>query len=182
MAKLVSKTYGDALFEVALEKGEVTSFAWEAKAVIEAFAANEELFKLLNHPKITKEEKIQVVKNIFKGRISDEMTEFLVLVVTKGRHNDIQSILEYFLDRYREHEKIGVAYVSTPLELSEANKDAVLKKLLETTDYVEFEMHYNVDPALIGGMVIRIGDRVVDSSIKTKLEDLSKKLKNVQLA
>ena len=75
-----------------------------------------------------------------------------------------------------------MAYVSTPLELSEANKDAVLKKLLETTDYVEFEMHYNVDPALIGGMVIRIGDRVVDSSIKTKLEDLSKKLKNVQLA
>ncbi len=182
MAKLVSKTYGDALFEVALEKGEVASFAEEVKAVSEAFASNGELLKLLNHPKIVKEEKIQVVKNIFKGHFSDEMTEFLVLVVTKGRQNDIRSILEYFLDRYREHESIGVAYVTTPLEMSDAQKEAVFKKLLETTKYVKFEIYYNVDPALIGGMVIRIGDRVVDSSIKTKLEDLSKKLKTIQLA
>lgn len=182
MAKLVSKAYGDALFEVALEKGEVVSLAGEAKAVMEAFASDEELLKLLNHPRIVKEEKLQVVKNIFENRISDEMTKLLILIVAKGRQNDIRGILEYFLDRYREHEKIGVAYVTTPLELSEANKEAVLSKLLDTTDYVEFEMNYSVDPALIGGMVIRIGDRVVDSSIKTKLEDLSKTLKNVQLA
>ncbi len=182
MAKLVSKTYGDALFEVALEKGAVAAFAEEAVCVREAFASNDELLKLLNHPKIIKEEKIQVIKNIFKGRISDEMTEFLVLSVAKGRQNDICDILEYYLDRYREHEKIGVAYVSTPLELSEEDKKAVVDRLLSTAaGYVKFEMHYSVDPALIGGMVIRIGDRVVDSSIKTRLENLFKKLKNVQL-
>ena len=54
-------------------------------------------------------------------------------------------------------------------------------RLLETTKYVAFEMHYDVDTALIGGMVIRIGDRVVDSSVKTKLYELSRELYNIPL-
>ena len=51
-------------------------------------------------------------------------------------------------------------------------RQRVEKRLLETTKYVKFEMHYDVDSELIGGMVIRIGDRVVDSSVRTKLYDL----------
>ena len=67
------------------------------------------------------------------------------------------------------------------MELTKAQKQAVEKRLLETTKYVEFEMNYSVDAELIGGMVIRIGDRVVDSSIKTKLYDLTRELSNIQL-
>ena len=54
-------------------------------------------------------------------------------------------------------------------------------RLLKTTKYVEFEMHYKVDAALIGGMEIRIGDRVVDSSIRTKLQNLTRELSKIQL-
>ena len=67
------------------------------------------------------------------------------------------------------------------MELSENQKKAVLQRLLDTTDYVSFEMHYQVEPALIGGMVIRIRDRVVDSSIRTKLQKLSSELTKIQL-
>jgi len=52
---------------------------------------------------------------------------------------------------------------------------------LETTDYQEFEIHYSVDESLIGGMIIRIGDRVVDSSIKHKLLELSRQLQKIDL-
>ena len=52
------------------------------------------------------------------------------------------------------------------MELSDAQKAAVVKRLLETTKYVTFEMHYEVDSAIIGGMMIRIGDRVVDSTVR----------------
>ena len=68
------------------------------------------------------------------------------------------------------------------MELNEAQKSAVCAKLLETTSYREMEMHYQVDEALIGGMVIRIGDRVVDSSVATKLEELKRQLLKIQLA
>ena len=63
----------------------------------------------------------------------------------------------------------------------EIQKEAVKKKLLDTTDYVSMEMNYGIDESLIGGMVIRIGDRVVDSSIKTKLEGLKRELVSIQL-
>ena len=67
------------------------------------------------------------------------------------------------------------------MELTDEQKAAVEKRLLETTKYVQFEMHYDVDAELIGGMVIRIKDRVVDSSIKTKLYDLTRELSKIQL-
>ena len=60
-------------------------------------------------------------------------------------------------------------------------KDEIVKKLLETTHYVEIEMNYEVDASLIGGMVIRTKDRVVDSSIKTRLQKLTSELSKIQL-
>lgn len=71
--------------------------------------------------------------------------------------------------------------MTTAMELSDAQKAAVVKRLLETTKYVTFEMHYEVDSAIIGGMMIRIGDRVVDSTVRTKLYDLTRELSKIQL-
>ena len=76
---------------------------------------------------------------------------------------------------------IGVAYVTTVSGLSDAQKEQVVNKLLATTGYQQMEMHYQEDQSLIGGMVIRIGDRIVDSSIRTKLEELQKQLMKIQL-
>jgi len=74
-----------------------------------------------------------------------------------------------------------VAYVTSAAELSEAQKEKIREKLLATTEFVTMQMNYAVDPALIGGLVIRIGDRVVDSSIATRLEDMKRNLMKVQL-
>ena len=65
---------------------------------------------------------------------------------------------------------------------NQAEKEKVLKRLLATTDYKEFRMNYSVEPELLGGMIIRINDRVVDSSIKTKLDKLAGDLKKIQLS
>ena len=91
-------------------------------------------------------------------------------------------ILDYFIQAVREYKKIGTAFVASAVALRDEQKAALKAKLLETTPYVEFEMEYTVDPSLIGGMVIRIGDRVVDSSIKTQLYELKKQLLTVRLA
>ena len=89
--------------------------------------------------------------------------------------------LRYFIGKIKEYKKIGSAVVSTAKPLTAAQKEKVLSRLLATTGYVDFEIDYIVDESLIGGMVIRIGDRVVDSSIKTKLYDLSRELSKIQL-
>lgn len=122
-----------------------------------------------------------MVEQVFRGRVSDDLTEFLKIVVTKERYGSLEAIFAYFTELVRESEKMGTAYVSTAVELTEAQKQAVKNKLLATTSYQTFDVYYHVDPTLIGGMVIRVGDRVVDSSIRTKLEDMKKQLLNIQL-
>ena len=72
--------------------------------------------------------------------------------------------------------------MTSAVALSDEQKTALEKRLLDTTGYVHFEMHDDVDASLLGGMVIRIGDRVVDSSIKTRLYGLKKELSALQLA
>lgn len=181
MAKLVSKTYGDALFEVALESGQLDTYWDEVKAVRTALAENPELFKLMSHPKIVKEEKEKVIEDIFEGKVSAELVGLLRMIVEKGHFEEIDSVLEYFEAQVKEYKNIGTAYVTAAMELTDAQKAAVEKRLLETTKYVKFEMHYAVDTTLIGGMVIRIGDRVVDSSVRTKLSALTRELSKIQL-
>ena len=181
MAKLVSKTYGDALFAVALEENRMDEFFEAVKVVADILRTNDEFGKLMNHPKIIKEEKVKIVEEAFGNNVPKEIVGIMALMITKGRAEEMLSVFDYFIDLVKEEKKIGRAYVATAVELSAEQKAKVEQKLLDTTKYETFEMNYSVDTSLIGGMVIRIGDRVVDSSIKTKLFELTRELRKVQI-
>ena len=181
MAKLVGTTYGEALFELAVEEGREDEFLAEITQLKELLKENPDFGKLMNHPKILKEDKLKVLEEVFKGRISEELLGFLYLIVSKDRYSEIDSILDYFIDEVKSLKGIGIAYVTTAIDLSEVKKKEVEEKLLATTSFKKMEMHYQVDEDLIGGMVIRIGDRVVDSSVKNKLFELQRELLKVQI-
>ncbi|MDY5846317.1 MAG: ATP synthase F1 subunit delta [Bariatricus sp.] len=181
MAKLVSKVYGDALFEAAREVGRMDDIYVEVQELQKLLRENEDLQKMMENPKVIREDKENVIETVFRGRISDEIVELMKLMIAKGRYSNIESVFDYFIGLVKEEKKIGIAYVTTAVELSDGQKDEVEKRLLETTRYESFEMNYVVDASLIGGMVIRIGDRVVDSSIKTKLYELTKSLRKIQV-
>jgi F-type H+-transporting ATPase subunit delta len=181
MAKLISKTYGDALFELAVEENKVDDLLDEIGQLQKVLQENVDFGRLMTHPKINKDEKIQVVTDVFKGRISDELLGFLTIIISKDRYQEIDGILEYFLTEVKKYKGIGVATVTTAVPLREEQCKKVEQRLLDTTDFKSMEIHYKQDAALIGGMVIRIGDRVVDSSISTKLNELQKDLLKVQI-
>ena len=178
MAKLVSKVYGDALFEAAMERDMLSPVYEEVQSLQTILMENADLVQFLNHPQIIKEEKLKVVENIFKGRVSDDLMGFLETVIEKGR----PKILDYFVNRVKEYKKIGIVTVTSAVELSAEQKAHTEAKLLETTAFVSLEVTYSVDPAILGGLVIRIGDRVVDSSIRTRLGEIRRDLMKLQLA
>ena len=133
MAKLVSKTYGDALFELAVETNRLETIQEEVEAVMDVLKTNEDFIKLMGHPRISVEEKSSVLENVFKGKVSDELTGFLLTIESKGRFYEIERILTYFVDRVREYKKIGVAHVTSAMPLTDSEKKAVESRLLETT-------------------------------------------------
>lgn len=182
MAKLVSKVYGDALFLEAVRKQSVDSLFLEVKALLAVWHENPGLSELLDHPKISREETSGIIKNIFSGRISEDLEGFLTIIAGKGRQKEIPAVCGYVIGAIKEYKKIGVARVTSAVELNSMQKASLKERLLETTQYVEFEMEYSADPSLIGGLVIRIGDRVVDSSIKTQINELHRSLSKLQLS
>ena len=181
MAKLISKTYGDALLEIAKEEKKVDLLLEEVTAVMEILKDNPEFSKLMNNPRISVDEKQTVMSNVFEGRISKELMGFFSMIVNKGRYDHIDEILTYFQDEVKKIKGIGVAYVTTPIELSDTQKKSVEKRLLDTAGFKQMEMHYDIDPTLVGGLRIRIGDRVVDSSIHTKILKMQQDMMKVMV-
>lgn len=181
MAKLVAKTYGDALFELAVEENRLDVITDDVQVLAEVFENNQELTGFMSHPKISKEEKQEVIATVL-AKATKEVAGFVNIIIEKGRYLELPDIFRYFIECVKEYNNIGTASVTTAAELSEAQKKQVVERLLATTKYETMEVEYSVDSALIGGMVIRIGDRVVDSSIQTKLHELTKELTAIQLA
>lgn len=182
MAKLVTGTYGEALFELAVEEKKEKELLDEVTTLIQLLKDNPDFSMMLNHPKLLKEEKAESLEKVMRGTFSDELTGFMLLVLSKDRYNEIDGILDFFVSKMKEYMKIGTAYVTSAVSLKDSQKKEIEQKLLATTKYETMEMNFDVDKSLIGGMVIRIGDRVVDSSISTKMAKLTKELQNAQIS
>ena len=181
MAKVAAKVYGDALFELAVEENRCDQFLEEICAVENALDQNPQAETLICHPGIGSEEKQDFIEKCFKGNVSDDMTGFLQILVKKGRFSERNAIFAYFTAKVKEYKKIGVALVTSPFELTAEQKSKIEKRLLDTTDYKKMEITYREDKTLIGGLVIRIGDRVIDTSIKSRLEELRLQLMGISL-
>ena len=175
MARSAAGVYAQALFELAEEQG-MEAFLEEASGLETLISENPDFEVLLSHPRITKEEKISTLDATFSGKLSGEFLGFLKLLVEKDRAASLMDILEEFTSRAREALGIGRVYVSSAVPLDEERSALLEEKLLSATSYKKLETDYKVDPGLIGGMVIRIGDRIVDDSLKTKLYRLEKDL------
>lgn len=132
MAKLVSKTYGDALFEAACETGRMDIIFEELKSLQIILKENEELQKMLENPKIMREDKESVIETVFRGRISDEIVELMKLMIAKGRYSKIESVFDYYVGLVKEEKKIGIAHVTTAIELMDGQKEQIVKRLLES--------------------------------------------------
>ena len=82
----------------------------------------------------------------------------------------------------KEYKNIGVVSVTTAVKLTEEQKVQLTNRLLEVTSFKQLEFNYEVNPDIIGGMILRIGDRVVDSSIRTEIDQMAKSLSKIQLS
>jgi len=176
MAKLVSKVYGDAYVSVVSEKNNLIDALEEIKSVKNILLENVEIIELLDSPKMDDEEKIDFIKGIFENHISVDSMGFLLTIIEKKRQAELLPILDYVIDCVKELLLIGKATVTTALPLDDSKKERIVDELLKSSHYKSLEAEYVVDESIIGGIVIRIGDRVVDSSVKTRIDKMREML------
>ena len=90
-------------------------------------------------------------------------------------------MLRAFLLRAKEEAGVGTALVTTAFPLPEEKQAEIVRKLQDTSDYRLIEADFRVDPSLIGGMVIRLGGRTVDGSVRTRLRRMKRELKDLKI-
>ena len=181
MAKQLSSIYGEALFGAAGDAGRIDEIYEEILSLRDAFRENDDLLKIMNHPKISKEEKTQIIHRICEGKVSGEIEGLFRIIIEKDRQKEIPAVMDYYIRRVKEYRGIGTALVRSAVELTQDRKKRLVRRLIEKSGYQSFETEYEVDPSLLGGMVIRVGDRVYDSSLKTQLYTLQKELSGIRL-
>lgn len=180
MEGLVAKRYGLALFSVAVENQKVDKMKEEVESLLQLLNKDEELMDFLNHPKINVDDKVNTTEKIFKENIDKDLLGLIVVVLKKARQDYLSDILNYFLDEYKRYSKLVTAYVTSAVELQQEQKDK-LKATLENRLNEKVHLDLQVDKSLIGGLIVRVGDNVIDNSINGKLLRLNKELRKIQL-
>ncbi len=175
MAKLVAGTYSEALFDVAVETDKIDLFMEDLNGVVDSFNEHPEFFELLKTPQISIEEKKDIIENVFSGKINEEVLNFLKIVMDKKRGNEIAAITKAYEARVYKHKGIEKATVVSAVPISDENMKAITEKL-ETLTGKSIEMTSKIDKTILGGVTVRIGDRVIDGSLKSRLEDVREDL------
>ena len=180
MAELVAKRYAEALFEVAEEMGKLDGFKEEINGVSKVFEDEERLMTIFQHPKLSKKEKKDIVNSIFKGRVSQEILNFLYIIIDKGRERFISDISKSYTSLSNEKQGIVEAKAITAVPLGEEEKKNLEERLSKKLDK-KIILTNMIDESILGGVLVRIEDKVIDSSIKGRLEEIEKNLKDIRV-
>lgn len=181
MDQLVSKRYAKAIFELAVEDQKTDRLLQEAAAVRKAVEENPQWIQFLENPGVLMEEKLRTTEQILKERVSNEMTAFFCVIVKNKRSEQLPEILSELMTQIEEYQGTGRIQVISAAELKSFQKKKIREIMIKTTGYRKLEIQYAIDPSLIGGMKIRLKDRVIDSSIKSRLERMQSQLMKISL-
>lgn len=170
------------MFSLALENDKLDTIWEEVRMTRQILSENPTFIKTICHPEITRQDQIELLDDAFKGKVSDEVMGFFHVLADKKRLKELDAVLEYFDRSAKEYKKIGVVYVTVPMELTKAQQDKIRERILEVSSYESLEMHVETDASLLGGMVIRIGDEILDNSIRSKMEHMARKINQIKLS
>ena len=173
----VEKNYAQALFELAEEENCLNSVYEEIDGLEEIVSENPELVKLLTAPTMSGEERQDVLDRTFKGRISEITFNFLCVMTMKGRFASFCAAADFFRDKYNEYANVAEITVTTAIPLSDAQRDKLTAKWssLYKKKVIVNEV---VDGSILGGMIVRYGNTLLDGSVKSRLEGIKESIKS----
>ncbi len=171
-----SKIYADALIQMS-QDGSMTcdDILKDLETISTILKSSEDLKNVLITPAVPIEQKQEILTDIFTNQINSNMVNFLRILAEKKRFGEFEEITEAYKQELDEINGIKRILVISAVDLSEDYKQKIINKLqekLHKTIYAAWQK----DETVIGGLVIRIDDNVIDTSIKNKLENLSKNI------
>jgi F-type H+-transporting ATPase subunit delta len=174
--KSASLQYANALADVALEQGAAEAVLKQLNDFGATFEGSGELRNFFSSPVVTRESKHAVIEKIMsRMRASRILRNFLFIIADRQRMHALPEIVTAFQEVIRRRQGIAEAEISSAAELSAVQK-MEFQKTLERLTGKKVEPKYSLDPALLGGAVVRIGDTIYDGSLRNRLNGLRARL------
>lgn len=177
---IVASRYAKSLLDLAVEKGQLDAVYADMLQVSEIAAESRDFTNFLSSPVIKTDKKIAVLKSLFEGKFSALTLSFFTIVASKRRESVIPEMASSFIDQYRAHKNILTAVVTSASGLDATTRQKALD-LVKSQMNGEIELVEKTDPKLIGGFILRIGDKQIDRSVSRQLTNLKKELTNKTL-
>ncbi|MDQ1096360.1 MULTISPECIES: ATP synthase F1 subunit delta [Chryseobacterium] len=169
----VAKRYAQGLLDFTNESGQTATVFSEMKDVAKLMSESQDLNKFFLTPYIDTKKKVEVASLIFKG-LSASSQNLITLVIRHGRESQIKNIAQEFIKKVEDINGVQRVTLTTATQLTKENIDQILKSTNLVKPDSKFDLKVNVNPEILGGYILRVGDQQVDASVKSKLNGIKK--------
>lgn len=174
-SEILARKYASGLFAAGDSRNELDALYDEAESLLAYLRQEKRLLSFLTAPQIMDQDKEQVVRDSFGSRVSPTFLSFLLLLVTKHRIGHLDAILDHFIGSVKERRGILPTKVLSAVGLTGDERDRLVARLQKRTGK-QIELTVVEDPSLIGGLMVILGNQVIDYSIRHYLRELRDQL------
>lgn len=168
----IATPYAEALLQIGTQQGCADALAADAGAVLNVWEANDNLREAMTSPVLEPHVKKSVLVAVFNDSLQPATLNVLKLLADRQRTSLVGAVFDRFLGLYRSMQGIAQAHVTSAVALSDAQQEALVERLRAMAGCAAIECSTDVDQSLIGGLVVRIGSRVVDASVAGQVRRL----------
>ncbi|MDC0204220.1 ATP synthase F1 subunit delta [Flavobacteriales bacterium] len=167
----VTTRYAKALFQLVIEQGALEQSYRDMVLLDNVCAESKELSLLLKSPIVKTDKKLKILEDVFGSKISKVTMSFINIITTKKRESLLMLIASSFITLYKKHNKITTATAITAVPLDESLRTEVIRFIKKHGDD-NVKLNEKVDSTIIGGAIIRMGDKQLDASVSKAISEL----------
>ena len=167
----VASRYAKSFIDLTIEQGMMEQAYADMKTILEVCKSNSDFVIFLKSPVIKTDKKQEVLKQIFSGKLNKVTDAYIQLITGKKREIYLEEIADEFINQYKENKKILTAIITTANGLDDIIRRQVME-MVKGSGNSEVVLQEKINKDIIGGFIIRIGDKQVDASVSRKLNNL----------
>jgi F-type H+-transporting ATPase subunit delta len=171
-AHSLATRYAKSLIQLSGEKGQLDQVFSDIKDIDRAFEGSRDLKLMFKSPLITSDKKLNVVKQLFEGKVNEILYRFLILMINKGREKYFHEMVQSFIIQYNEIKNITPVTLTSAVKLDPAFVQKMIASLKAKENLGEVQLHEVIDESLIGGFILQYADKMLNSSVSKNLHAL----------
>lgn len=172
----IAEPYAQALMSLAREGNLVDQISEDINSLLNLLNESEDFRFFVVNPIVKAEEKRAVLRQVLSDQVHQYTQNFLMLLIDRGRISFIQEIARQFQRLVRQLNQTVLAEVISAIPLSDAQQDTIRQKVIEMSQARQVELQVNVDPDLMGGVIIKVGSQIIDASLRGQLRRIGTRL------